>query len=738
MSGGGSRLAVLWYSRQYQLERRRRTDRRPDAAPSRTRCSRRCPSRLRPRTAPRRPVGPSARSPSASDRASATLIVIAILEQATEIPDASAVYLVAVVIVGSIGGHGRRASARPSASFLVYDLLFTEPRFSLAVADPSELLNLVLVLIVALAVGRLAALGRERAAEADRRAVEATGLFAVSRLLATADTHRGGRRRDRRAARPRRRLERVWIGLDGGGTGADPGRHGRRAAAEPQRSSRRSSERRATSRRAGSAPTSRSPGRRRATASAPTATSSGSGSRPAGATSGRCGRSSRRAPGRPIAEATRLLSLAADQIALGLRRDRLRQEATSAEVARRSDALKSALLDSVSHDLRTPLASIRATAGNLADPDVGWSTDDVRRAAEIDRRRGAAPRSVRPLGARPQPDRIRARCGPISRSSTCAELLERAVDAPAAGPRRRARSRSSSAPDLPLVRVDAVLFDAIVVERPRQRRRPHAARHAGGDRRRDAGDPAGSALTIEDGGPGVADVGPRRASSTSSSATRPARRGRPPRDGRRAVDRARAWPTRSAGRATARRSELGGLAIDLDLPAAPDPPDRGAVVVTDAAAPRPARRGRRRDPPAPWRPTCAAHGYRVAEATDVAIGAAPAGRPAGRTSSCSTSACPTPTASCSSGASGATPRRRSWSCRRATREPDKVAALEIGADDYVTKPFGLPELRARVGALLRRVGRPGRGSERHGSSLGPVVDRRRAPDRSRSPGTRST
>ena len=37
-------------------------------------------------------------------------------------------------------------------------------------------------------------------------------------------------------------------------------------------------------------------------------------------------------------------------------------------------------------------------------------------------------------------------------------------------------------------------------------------------------------------------------------------------------------------------------------------------------------------------------------------------------------------------------------------EADKVAALELGADDYVTKPFGLPELRARIGALLRRAG----------------------------------
>jgi two-component system KDP operon response regulator KdpE len=37
-------------------------------------------------------------------------------------------------------------------------------------------------------------------------------------------------------------------------------------------------------------------------------------------------------------------------------------------------------------------------------------------------------------------------------------------------------------------------------------------------------------------------------------------------------------------------------------------------------------------------------------------------------------------------------------------ETDKVAALELGADDYLTKPFGVEELLARVGALLRRVG----------------------------------
>ena len=36
-------------------------------------------------------------------------------------------------------------------------------------------------------------------------------------------------------------------------------------------------------------------------------------------------------------------------------------------------------------------------------------------------------------------------------------------------------------------------------------------------------------------------------------------------------------------------------------------------------------------------------------------------------------------------------------------EADKVAALDAGADDYVTKPFGMPELLARIRAALRRV-----------------------------------
>lgn len=51
-------------------------------------------------------------------------------------------------------------------------------------------------------------------------------------------------------------------------------------------------------------------------------------------------------------------------------------------------------------------------------------------------------------------------------------------------------------------------------------------------------------------------------------------------------------------------------------------------------------------------------------------------------------------------------------------EADKVRGLKLGADDYVTKPFGLLELLARVESLLRRAGA---GTRDHGSARGNSV-----------------
>jgi len=53
------------------------------------------------------------------------------------------------------------------------------------------------------------------------------------------------------------------------------------------------------------------------------------------------------------------------------------------------------------------------------------------------------------------------------------------------------------------------------------------------------------------------------------------------------------------------------------------------------------------------------------------------------------------------------------------REDDKVAALDAGADDYVTKPFGVLELLARLRVALRHVARSG-GAEAPRLDLGPL------------------
>ena len=215
-------------------------------------------------------------------------IVIAILEQWTGIPDASAVYLVVVVIVGSVAGT-TAALGTAVVAFLVYDILFTEPRLSLVVADPIELLNLVLVLIVALAVGRLAALG----ASAPRRPIdERPRRPGCSRSAGCS----------RRPTRPKRwpaRSSSGWPATPGSSASGSASPAAATSASSPTRarvpspaaaSSRPWSGPRASDRPAGSARTAALDGPRHAQDRRPTGMSSGSGSRPAARTSARCGR----------------------------------------------------------------------------------------------------------------------------------------------------------------------------------------------------------------------------------------------------------------------------------------------------------------------------------------------------------------------------------------------------------------------------------------------------------------
>ena len=138
-----------------------------------------------------------------------------------------------------------------------------------------------------------------------------------------------------------------------------------------------------------------------------------------------------------------------------LERERLQAEVVETQALRRSDELKTALLRSISHDLRTPLTAI-LTAGHRA------------------RRRGALARGAR--GARRgRSSRRRSGCRRWSRSCSTSRGCEagRRRAAAASGARwtrscarRRGRStpmargsRSSIDPDLPLVRADAAQLE---------------------------------------------------------------------------------------------------------------------------------------------------------------------------------------------------------------------------------------------------------------------------------------
>jgi two-component system sensor histidine kinase KdpD len=67
-----------------------------------------------------------------------------------------------------------------------------------------------------------------------------------------------------------------------------------------------------------------------------------------------------------------------DQASSVIERVRLRQEHVQMQVLQQTDALRAALLSSVSHDLRAPLSSIKATTSSLLQEDVRWDENTQR------------------------------------------------------------------------------------------------------------------------------------------------------------------------------------------------------------------------------------------------------------------------------------------------------------------------------------------------------------------------
>ena len=95
--------------------------------------------------------------------------------------------------VSAGGARGRRSGAGELAalasavlSVLTLNFFFITPRHQLAIAHTADLVELIVLLIAAVVVGRLAAAGRQRAAEAESRARDAAAREREAKLLAEA------------------------------------------------------------------------------------------------------------------------------------------------------------------------------------------------------------------------------------------------------------------------------------------------------------------------------------------------------------------------------------------------------------------------------------------------------------------------------------------------------------------------------------------------------------------------
>ncbi|MEZ0240646.1 MAG: DUF4118 domain-containing protein [Chloroflexota bacterium] len=507
---------------------------------------------------------------SAVPSLAAATVLVWLLEDRLGIPDASPVYLLAVVLTALVSGTiGALASA--IAGMALYDYLFTQPLHTLAISDPDEWLSLILLLFVGLVVGQLTALERSRTLLANTREREARELFQVSRALATRRSTPTVLAEIAAVLREATRMDAVWISLgsDDASERVAAGSGGERPAAiaglhqvlrrmpddEPARWVRVHNPQ---------------PGRSRGAQEGVDAYRVRIEAGPSILGSIWAIRPKRL--GLPDRTETRLLSAAADQVGQALAQDRLAAEAQAAEIARQSDALKSALLQSVSHDLRTPLAAIRAAAGTLR-PGSGLATDDQQASAD------AIEREVEYL------DRMVANLLDLSRIEAGAlraeldvfeldDLLDRTLQR--VGPRLADRALSVEVPAQP-VRVDPVFLDSAFTNLLENALKFTST----GDAVWVHADPIAVdgylRLTVEDGGPGVPGAALERLFEKFYRAGTDSRASRPGTGIGLAV--VRGLTEAMGGRVAARQSDLGGLAIDLFLPVATVPAE-----LTDSVA----------------------------------------------------------------------------------------------------------------------------------------------------------
>jgi two-component system sensor histidine kinase KdpD len=233
------------------------------------------------------------------------------------------IYLVAVVAITVVGGFWPAVVAAVGACLLL-NWFFTAPLHTFTIAEPRNLLALVLFVTVAVAVSSVVHLAARREADAARSSKETESLLGLAQtVLGGADTP--GDVLDHLTASHgghAELLERVggrWIKVATSGH-ADPTVSALRFEVRPDLALEVS--------------------------------------------------------GQGTSATTSLLAGYTAQAVAALDRARLRTQAAQAEALAEGDRMRTALLRAVSHDLRTPLASIKASVSSLRQTDVHWSAED--------------------------------------------------------------------------------------------------------------------------------------------------------------------------------------------------------------------------------------------------------------------------------------------------------------------------------------------------------------------------
>ncbi|MCU1490206.1 MAG: hypothetical protein JWM85_1611, partial [Acidimicrobiaceae bacterium] len=197
-----------------------------------------------------------------------------------------------------------------------------------------------------------------------------------------------------------------------------------------------------------------------------------------------------------------LLELYANQAALAIDRSRLRQQVLRAGLLEEVDRWRNSLMGAVSHDLRTPLATVKAAVSTLRRHDLPLSPEDSEELLGLIE------------GQSDRLDRLVANLLDMTRLQTGALVLRReaiSVDglldsalAPLAATEVAGRVRREIPPDLPLVEVDPALIAQALTNLL-----DNAGRHAPGEApivvaaRRQSGGTGKVVVEVRDDGPGV-------------------------------------------------------------------------------------------------------------------------------------------------------------------------------------------------------------------------------------------